>query len=181
MAHLGGWKQRNGRVVSKWKPTLVYSKGEWTKEGEWFDVSIINSKEKEWHDWQQPLEQVERLVKDFSEPGDLVVDPLGGGFTTAVACKSLGRKCISCDIDEKAVIRGQDRLAGKSSDEHPALSSIGSPSNTELLLVMVRRLEVLERDILGTDLGEENHRLIDKGIEVLRRLRDVATKREVVA
>ena len=30
MTHLGGWKQPKGRVVSKWKPILVYSKGEWT-------------------------------------------------------------------------------------------------------------------------------------------------------
>ena len=76
VAHLGGWKQRNGRVVSKWKPILVYSKGEWTKAGDWFDVSMVKEKEKQWHDWQQPLQEVERLVKDFSEPGDLVVDPL---------------------------------------------------------------------------------------------------------
>jgi ParB-like chromosome segregation protein Spo0J len=68
VAHLGGWKQRNGRVVSKWKPILVFTKGEWTKEGEWFDVSIINSKEQEWHDWQQPLEEVERLISK-SHPG----------------------------------------------------------------------------------------------------------------
>ena len=108
--HLGGWKHPKGRVVSKWKPILVYSKGEWTKAGEWFDVSIINSKEKAWHEWQQPLEQVERLLKDFSEPGDQVVDPLGGAFTTAVACKRLSRRCISCDNEKAAVIRGQDRL-----------------------------------------------------------------------
>ena len=179
-AHPGGWKQRDGRVVSKWKPILVYSKGEWTKEGQWFDVSMVKAKEKFWHPWQEPLEEVERLVKDFSQPGELVVDPLGGGFTTAVACKRLGRRCISCDNDEKAVIRGQDRLAGKTSDEHPALSSIGSPSNTELLLVMVRRLEVLEGDIRGTELGEDDRNLIDRAIEVLRRLQDVAARREVV-
>ena len=180
-AHPGGRKQRDGRVVSKWKPILVYSKGEWTKEGQWFDVSMVKAKEKFWHPWQEPLEEVERLVKDFSQPGELVVDPLGGGFTTAVACKRLGRRCISCDNDEKAVIRGQDRLAGKTSDEHPALSSIGSPSNTELLLVMVRRLEVLEGDIQGTELGEDDRNLIDRAIEVLRRLQDVAARREVVA
>jgi site-specific DNA-methyltransferase (adenine-specific) len=79
----------------------------------------VNCKEKEAHDWQQPLEEVERLVRDFSQPGDLVVDPCGGGFTTAVACKRLGRRCISCDIDEAAVIRGQDRLA-EASQERPS-------------------------------------------------------------
>jgi hypothetical protein len=113
VTHLGGWKQRQGRVVSKWKPILVYSKGEWTKEGEFFDVSMVGEKEKDWHDWQQPLAEVETLVKYFSDPGDLVVDTCGGGFTTAVACQNLRRRCISCDIDEAAAIKGQDRLAGK--------------------------------------------------------------------
>ena len=124
VTHLGGWKQRNGRVISKWKPIVVYSKGEWTKEGEWFDVSMVKAKEKVWHPWQEPLEEVERLVKDFSQPGELVVDPCGGGFTTAVACMRLGRLCIACDIDKASVIRGQDRLAGPTSDEHPSRSSI---------------------------------------------------------
>ena len=68
-----------------------------TKEGEWFDVSMVKAKEKFWHPWQEPLEEVERLVKDFSQPGDQVVDPLGGAFTTAGACKRHDRKCISCD------------------------------------------------------------------------------------
>ncbi len=52
--------------------------------------------------------------KDFSQPGDQVVDPLGGAFTTAVACKPHDRKCISCDNNEAAVIRGQDRLRSTS-------------------------------------------------------------------
>ncbi len=105
VTHLGG-----SRVVSKWKPILVYSKGDWTKDVGWTDVSIVRSKEKDWHDWQQPLEEVESLVRYFSEEGDLVVDPCGGGFTTALACRNLGRRCISCDRDEASVIRGQERL-----------------------------------------------------------------------
>jgi ParB-like chromosome segregation protein Spo0J len=113
VTHLGGWKQRQGRVVSKWKPIVLFSKGEWTKEGEFFDVSMVGEKEKDWHHWQQPLAEVETLVKYFSNPGDLVVDTCGGGFTTAVACRNLKRRCIACDIDEAAVIKGQDRLGGK--------------------------------------------------------------------
>ena len=100
------------QVTSKWKPILIFSKGEWRKRGRWQDLSVVTSKEKAWHDWQQPLEEVESLVRYFSQPGDLVVDTCGGGFTTAVACYNLGRRCISCDIDRSAVIRGQDRLAG---------------------------------------------------------------------
>ena len=77
-------------------------------------MSMVKAKEKFWHPWQEPLEEVERLVKDFSQPGDQVVDPLGGAFTTAVACKRHDRKCISCDNNEAAVIRGQDRLRSTS-------------------------------------------------------------------
>jgi ParB-like chromosome segregation protein Spo0J len=101
-------------VTGKWKPILIYSMGEWRKRSQWPDVLIVNSKEKEWHPQQEPLEEVEMLVRYFSVPGDLVVDTCGGGFTTAVACRNLGRRCISCDIDSSAVVRGQDRLAGKS-------------------------------------------------------------------
>jgi hypothetical protein len=102
------------QVTSKWKPILIFSKGQWRKRGRWQDLSVVTSKEKDWHEWQQPLEEVEALVRYFSDPGDLVVDPCGGAFTTAVACKNHARRCIACDIDEVPVIRGQDRLAGKS-------------------------------------------------------------------
>ncbi len=104
------------QVTSKCKPILIYSKGEWRERGRWQDLSMVKKKEKDWHKDQQPLEEVEWLVRFFSQPGDLIVDTCGGGFTTAVACRNLGRRCIACDIDKAAVIRGQDRLAGKSPD-----------------------------------------------------------------
>lgn len=97
-------------LVSQWKPVLVYSKGEWKNKGRWPDLLRVNSKEKDWHEWQQPLEEVEKLVKYFSNPGDLVVDPCGGGFTTAIACLRNHRRFIGCDIDKAAVVSGQERL-----------------------------------------------------------------------
>lgn len=108
--HIGGWKEPYGRVLSKWKPILVFSKGGFPKRGQWCDVSHVNSKEKDWHKWQQPLDEVEMLVRYFSDPGDLVIDPCAGGFTTAVACYRLGRRCISCDYEEASVANGQQRL-----------------------------------------------------------------------
>jgi hypothetical protein len=98
------------QVLSQWKPILVYSKGGWKRRGLWPDVLRVNSKEKEWHEWQQPLEEVEKLVRYFSKPGDLVVDPCGGGFTTAAACLRVGRRCVSCDIDGACVEEGRKRL-----------------------------------------------------------------------
>ena len=103
------------QVMSQWKPILVYSNGKWKERGMWPDVFRINSKEKDWHLMQQPLEEAEKLVNYFSQPGDLVVDTCGGGFTIAVACKNLGRRFIGCDVSAECVSKGQARLAGLSS------------------------------------------------------------------
>ncbi len=98
-------------LVSNWKPILVYSKGDWRKRGRWYDLLRSESQEKDWHPWQQPLESVETLIRYFSEPGDLVVEPCGGGFTTALACRNLARRCIACDVDEHSVRQGIERLS----------------------------------------------------------------------
>lgn len=59
-----------------------------------------------------------RFVDTFSQPGDLVVDPCGGGFTTA--CHRLGRRFVGCDIDKVAVLKGQERLALEVATSHAA-------------------------------------------------------------
>jgi hypothetical protein len=109
--HIGGWKEPHGRVLSKWKPVLVFSKGGFPKRGQWCDVTHVTTKEKEWHPWQLPLSEVEILVRYFSDPGDLVVDPCAGAFTTAVACRNHGRHFVGCDVDETCVQKGLMRLA----------------------------------------------------------------------
>ena len=98
-------------VWSHWKPIVVYSKGEWPHAERFPDVLRVQSREKDWHPWQQVLEEVKLLVGYFSKPGDLVCDPCGGSFTTAVACRDLGRKFIGCDEELASVLKGQERLA----------------------------------------------------------------------
>jgi site-specific DNA-methyltransferase (adenine-specific) len=111
-------------MTSQWKPILIYSKGDWQHRGRWPDVSKVRSKEKKLHDWQQPLEEVERLVRYFSTPGDLVVDPCAGSFTTAVACHRLGRRFVGCDVDKAAVVVGQERLAEERNKQKELLADL---------------------------------------------------------
>ncbi len=98
-------------TVSKWKPLVVFSKGVWEKRQPWVDYQFNPSeKEKEWHPWQQPLLDTEHWLRCFSRAGDLVVDPCGGGFTTAVGCLRLGRRFVGCDVDAGAVSQGRKRV-----------------------------------------------------------------------
>ncbi|MCB9951384.1 MAG: ParB N-terminal domain-containing protein [Planctomycetaceae bacterium] len=99
------------KLVSKSSPFLIYSKGDWTPMRKWSDTLEIEGCEKGDHPYQKPIEEIEHLLQYFTQPGDLVVDPCGGSFTTAVACQRLGRQCVSCDIEKEYVVRGMERLA----------------------------------------------------------------------
>jgi hypothetical protein len=65
-----------------------------------------------------------------------------------------------------------DELAMEESEdeEEPQVTS-STPPATEILIYIVRRLEILEQDSRGDDLGDEAHDLIDRAIAALRRLR----------
>lgn len=53
------------------------------------------------HPTQKPLALMEQLVADFTDPGDLVLDPFAGSGTTGVACIRLGRRFIGWERDAK--------------------------------------------------------------------------------
>ena len=97
-------------VTNNWTAILIYSNGDWKERCRWPDL-FRYEREKDWHEWQKPLAEVESLIKYFSEPGQLVIDPCGGGFTTAVAARNLGRRFVGCDCDLECVSKGQTRLA----------------------------------------------------------------------
>jgi site-specific DNA-methyltransferase (adenine-specific) len=119
------------QVTSQCKPILVFSKGKWKERGMWPDVFRVNTKEKDWHPMQQPLEESEKCVRYFTQPGDLVVDPCSGSFTTALACRNLGRRFIGCDIRSEYVSKGQARLAGLSAADWERANSQNSDQHQE--------------------------------------------------
>jgi site-specific DNA-methyltransferase (adenine-specific) len=98
-------------VISRWKPIIIYSKGPWKTVPRWYDVILGTGLEKDLHEWQQPVAEFEMLVRYFSQPGDLILDPCAGAFTTALACRNQGRRFIGCDVDETCIQKGQMRLA----------------------------------------------------------------------
>jgi len=43
------------------------------------------------------------VIETYSEPGEVVLDPMAGGGTTLIEAKLLGRRFIGCDINPNAV------------------------------------------------------------------------------
>lgn len=58
----------------------------------------------------KPIALMRQLVRDYTREGDLVVDPFGGGFTTAIACALEGRRCITCEVDPETFEKGCRRV-----------------------------------------------------------------------
>lgn len=52
------------------------------------------------HPTQKPTALLERIIKASTNPGDLVLDPFSGTFTTSYVAKKLGRKSIGIEINE---------------------------------------------------------------------------------
>lgn len=55
------------------------------------------------HPWEKPLSLLERLVRIYTKPEDLVLDPFCGSGRVLQACMSTRRRPIGIDIDEQWV------------------------------------------------------------------------------
>ena len=63
------------------------------------------------HPTQKPTALLDRIVRASSNPGDLVIDPFSGTFTTSYVAKALGRESIGIEAEEEYVKIGLRRLA----------------------------------------------------------------------
>jgi len=87
-----------------YKPVLLYQKPPVSKIREWWSDVIKTEaaeQDKSRHPWQQSEPLFAELVRRFSRPGELVVDPFAGSGTTGRATITIGngRHFWGCDID----------------------------------------------------------------------------------
>lgn len=62
------------------------------------------------HPSQKPETLLERVIKASSNPGDWVLDPFAGSFSTAAVAKKLGRRSLSIERNEAYVKAGLRRV-----------------------------------------------------------------------
>ena len=63
------------------------------------------------HPTEKPLDLALDLVSWFSDPGESVVDPCGGAGTVALACRLLGRDCVSLEADARWIDVAERRVS----------------------------------------------------------------------
>jgi site-specific DNA-methyltransferase (adenine-specific) len=56
---------------------------------------------------------LDRTVEMTTRPGDLVLDPMGGGGTTYAVCEKKGRRWVGIEIEVEAIDAIVDRLSGR--------------------------------------------------------------------
>ena len=63
------------------------------------------------HPTQKPVSLMAWLIEQYTQPGDLVLDPFMGSGTTGVACVRTGRRFIGIEIDPGYFAIAQRRIA----------------------------------------------------------------------
>lgn len=58
----------------------------------------------------KPVDLLEYLIKTYTEPGEIVLDPTFGSGSTGVACVHTGRSFIGCEIDREQYDRATQRI-----------------------------------------------------------------------
>lgn len=81
---------------------------------DWWQIGILSTtaKERNGYPTQKPLKLLERLVKAYTDEGDLVLDPMCGSGTTLEAAVRLGRKAVGVDRNPAAVEIAKGRVGG---------------------------------------------------------------------
>jgi len=105
------WTKRCGRFVEMilvWRGyEAAFNVLHWSQmTGVFMDSLVAPSR----HPYQKPLTLMERLVRLYTNPNDLVFDPFMGSGTTGVAARRLGRRFVGTELDAQYVAVAQSRL-----------------------------------------------------------------------
>ena len=91
------------------------------------------------HPTQKPVALLERIILASSNPGDLVLDPFSGTFTTSFVAKKWGRQSIGIEAEEDYIKIGLRRLEilthyeGEELKREPRIYERPAPAQQRLL------------------------------------------------
>jgi len=106
LADGAGWVSYPRRMLSNWKPVLLYGEGPRLS-----DIVRSRGMDGDYHRWGQDYSAFSTLVERLTQKGQTVADPMMGGGTTLLAARSQGRHVIGADIEEQSFNTAQERLS----------------------------------------------------------------------
>jgi site-specific DNA-methyltransferase (adenine-specific) len=83
---------------------LTFQKNPKRAKGCWNDHGIRDVTQEavlKTHPHSKPVGLQSRMIAALTEPGDVVVDPTAGGFSTLTAAHKVGRRFLGCELLEK--------------------------------------------------------------------------------
>ncbi len=116
-----------------------------------------------------PPQMARALILMYTEPGDIVLDPMIGSGTTCIEAKLLGRNCIAVDINYDAVMLTLHRLYWleqyleklRSSNTPLKWFGIGDSNGIDIDDILKAKVEVYHGDARNLDkIGSESIDLI---------------------
>ena len=111
LIRMGIWRKRDGapqftgdRPGTGWEGVAILhrdGKKHWNGGGKHAFWDWPKAQNDSGHPTGKPIGLVSEWVKDFTDAGEVVLDPFMGSGTTGVACANLGRKFIGIEIEPK--------------------------------------------------------------------------------
>ena len=89
---------QNIPISIRTKHVVVYSKGKAQARTATTGLYWAGGVDKRFHHWGQDIDSHRYYIDCFSSVGDLILDPMCGGGTTAPACELINRRWICADI-----------------------------------------------------------------------------------
>ncbi len=102
---------RARRQICAYKPILVWRVGSALPRYPVMDTLSGGRRTKQYHPWEQNVGEARHLIRYYSEPGDLVLDPFLGSGTTGVAAIQTGRRFAGIEIDPDTLTVARTRIA----------------------------------------------------------------------
>lgn len=99
----------------------------------YFDSEFYSkSRDEVTHPTRKPQALCEYLIKQYSQPDELVLDPFCGSGTTAAAALATGRRYWTCELEDKYFALASKRLAQLAEDmSNPLFSPESNPELKE--------------------------------------------------
>lgn len=115
----------NMRVVGATEYGLLFWRGKLPKfrnEGhmvfDWWQWERDGKEIPKIHTTQKPVGLLKRIIKTFTDPGDVVIDPVAGSGSTLRAAYELGRNSFGFEVDREIFKNAKEKmLAGLSEDQ----------------------------------------------------------------